>query len=61
VAGPQGPQPPGSLPQLRALQRAVWLRLAGRDTQPASAAAGLLAATDSLVDAINTAAHALGG
>ena len=60
-AGPQGPEPPASLPQLRALQRAIWLRLANHDVEPASAEAGLLAATDSLVDAINTAAHALGG
>ncbi|MGH3301419.1 MAG: FUSC family protein [Streptosporangiaceae bacterium] len=61
AAGPQGPRPPASLPQLHALQRVIWLRLADQDAQPAGAEAGLLAATDSLVDAINTAAHALGG
>jgi uncharacterized membrane protein YccC len=61
AAGPQGAQPPAGLPQLRALQRASWLRLAGQGAQPASAEAGLLAATDGLVDAINTASHALGG
>jgi uncharacterized membrane protein YccC len=60
-AGPQGPRPPASLPQLRPLQRAIWLRLAHQGVQPASAEAGLLAATDSLVDAINTATDALGG
>ncbi|MGB6455451.1 MAG: FUSC family protein [Streptosporangiaceae bacterium] len=57
--GPQGPQQPAGLPQLRALQRAIWLRLAGQDAQPAGAQAGLLAATDTLVDAIDTARHAL--
>lgn len=59
--GLQGPQPPSDLPQLRALQRAIWLRLAGQDAQPARAEAGLVAATDTLVDAIDTARHALGG
>jgi uncharacterized membrane protein YccC len=61
AAGPQGPEPPDRLPRLRALQRAIWLRLARPDAQPSDEAVGLLAATDSLVDAINTAAHALGG
>jgi hypothetical protein len=56
-----GHRPPDKLPRLRALQRAIWLRLARQDAQPTDEAAGLLAATDSLVDAINTAAHALGG
>ncbi len=59
AAGQQGPRPPAGLPQLRALQRAVWLRLGGADAPPTDEAAGLLTATDSLVDAINTAAHAL--
>jgi hypothetical protein len=62
AAGPEGAGSPASLPQLRALQRAIWLRLAGQDAPPlVDEAAGLLTATDSLVDAINTAAHALGG
>jgi uncharacterized membrane protein YccC len=61
AAGPQGPRPPNGLPQLRALQRAIWLRLGGSEAPPVDEAAGLLTATDSLVDAINTAAHALGG
>jgi hypothetical protein len=43
------------------LQRAIWLRLGGPQSPPGDEAAGLLTATDSLVDAINTAAHALGG
>jgi hypothetical protein len=59
--GPQGPRLPADLPQLRALQRAIWLRLAGQDAQPAGAEAGLVAATDTLVDAIDTARHALRG
>jgi uncharacterized membrane protein YccC len=61
AAGPEGPRSPDGLPQLRALQRAVWLRLAGQDSPPVDEAAGLLTATDSLVDAINTAVHALTG
>ncbi len=61
AAGPEGPRPPDSLPQLRALQRAIWLRLGGPEAPPVDEAAGLLTATDSLVDAINTAAQALGG
>lgn len=61
TAGQAGPQPPARLPQVRALQRAIWLRLTDQDGAPAGAAAGLLTATDSLVDAINAAAHALGG
>jgi uncharacterized membrane protein YccC len=61
AAGPQGPQPPAHLPQLRALQRAIWLRLAAQDAPPTDESAGLLAATDSLVDAIDTALHALDG
>jgi uncharacterized membrane protein YccC len=61
AAGPEGPRPPDGLPQLRALQRAIWLRLGGPEAPPVDEAAGLLTATDSLVDAINTAAHALGG
>lgn len=60
-AGQQDPHLPTSLPHLRALQRAIWLRLAGHDVRPDDAEAGLLAATDSLVDAINSAAHALDG
>ena len=74
-ARPAGaPQPPrlGSLPPLRAQQQAIRLRpetgetgLAGKDPSrpawPGSEAAGLFAATDGLVDAINTAAHVLGG
>jgi uncharacterized membrane protein YccC len=61
AAGPEGPRPPAGLPRLRALQRAIWLRLGGPDASPTDEAAGLLTATDSMVDAINTAAHALGG
>ncbi len=60
AARAKGPEPPDSPPQLRALQRAIWLRLAGQDAPPTGEPAGLLAATDGLVDAINTAAHALG-
>jgi uncharacterized membrane protein YccC len=61
AASAEGSPRPASLPQLRALQRAIWLRLGGQEAPPAGEAAGLLTATDSLVDAINTAAHALGG
>jgi hypothetical protein len=61
AAGPEGPRPPEGLPQLRALQRAIWLRLGGQESPPVDETAGLLTATDSLVDAINTAAHALVG
>jgi uncharacterized membrane protein YccC len=60
AAGPRGPEPPDSPPKLHVLQRAIWLRLADQDAQPTDESTGLLAATDSLVDAINTAAHALG-
>jgi uncharacterized membrane protein YccC len=61
AADPEGPPRPAALPQLRALQRAIWLRLGGPESPPADEAAGLLTATDSLVDAIDTAADALGG
>jgi uncharacterized membrane protein YccC len=65
-AGP-APVPLGSLPPLRAQQQAIWLRPASEDGEPDGGgrrapdgeAAGLLAATDGLVDAINTAAHVL--
>jgi len=59
-------QPPGRLPPLRAEQQAIWQRPAdgaggqGEQAPPESEAAGLFAATDSLVDAIYAAAHALG-
>jgi uncharacterized membrane protein YccC len=61
-----GAQVLGSLPPLRAQQQAIWARPAdgseqtGEPAEPVSEAAGLFAATDGLVDAINTAAHALG-
>jgi uncharacterized membrane protein YccC len=61
AADPDRAPRPAGFPQLRALQRAIWLRLGGQESPPANEAAGLLTATDSLVDAINTAAHALGG
>ncbi len=83
-AGASPPQPPGglpglgSLPPLRAQQRAIWRRppaqtpstgetqpsrgrLAGQDAGPDDESAGLFAATDGLVDAINTAADVLRG
>lgn len=60
-ADPEGLAQPTGLPQLRALQRAIWLRLGGPESPPVDEAAGLLTATDSLVDAIDTAAHVLGG
>jgi len=71
AAGPDGPPRPGLRP-LRALQRAIWLHSLRRlsdGTEPEGAvqtpaaggeAAGLFTATDSLVDAINTAGHVLG-
>jgi uncharacterized membrane protein YccC len=67
-AGLAQPEPLGSLPPLRALQQAIWLRhaseagepdAAGQPARPDGEAAGLFAATDGLVDAINTAAHVL--
>lgn len=59
AAGQDGPQPPAGLPPLRELQQEIW---SGRqEGQPAgSEVYGLLAATDSLVDSVNTAADALG-
>jgi hypothetical protein len=49
---------------LRALQRAIWRQpadeAAGQPEPPDAESAGLFAATDSLVDAFNTAAHVLG-
>jgi uncharacterized membrane protein YccC len=70
--GPGQPEPeqpgPGQLvpesaamPPLRTLQRAIWpdgADVAG-DAEGSPTEAGLFAATDSLVDAINTAAHVL--
>ncbi|HSZ46236.1 MAG TPA: FUSC family protein [Streptosporangiaceae bacterium] len=62
-------KPPGRLPPLRAEQQAIWQPRADgaadaagprQPGQPESEAAGLFAATDSLVDAIYAAAHALG-
>jgi hypothetical protein len=52
------------LPPLRLQQQAIWQEPAGpagaaTAAQPAGEAAGLFAATDSLVDALNTAAHIL--
>jgi hypothetical protein len=59
AAGEDGPQPPGSLPPLRQLQQDIWQDQP--DREPAdNEVHGLLAATDSLVDAVNTTAHALG-
>ena len=66
----------GRLPPLRAQQQAIWQRPADEARRtggtghpdgeagpvpPDSETAGLFAATDGLVDAINTAAHVLGG
>jgi uncharacterized membrane protein YccC len=61
-AAPKLTIPP--LPPLRARQQAIWLAAdgtagAGSDPPGQGEAAGLTAATDGLVDAINTAAHAL--
>jgi hypothetical protein len=57
--GQDGPHPPASLPPLRELQQDIWPESADREP-PDSEIYGLLAATDNLVDAVNTAAHALG-
>jgi hypothetical protein len=60
----------GSLPPLRAQQRAIWQEpddagrtdATGVKSPPADGGiAGLFAATDGLVDVINTVAHVLGG
>jgi uncharacterized membrane protein YccC len=59
AAGLDGPQPPASLPALRALQQDIWPDSADRPSAD-SEVHGLIAATDSLADAVNTAAHALG-
>jgi hypothetical protein len=59
AAGQDGPQPPGGLPPLRELQQAIRPDTPDRESAD-SEVYGLLAATDSLVDAVNTAAHALG-
>jgi uncharacterized membrane protein YccC len=76
AAGGRQPVLAGRLPPLRAQQQAIWQRPAGDPSRaggtghpdggavpvPAdSETAGLFAATDGLVDAINTAAHVLGG
>jgi hypothetical protein len=59
AAGQDGPERPAGLPPLRELQQAIWPD--PPDSEAAdSAAYGLLAATDNLVDAVNTAAYALG-
>jgi hypothetical protein len=68
MAGTDAPPAP-PVPPLRLQQQAIWQAASGparaaepaRATaaQPAGEAAGLFAATDSLVDAINTAAHIL--
>jgi hypothetical protein len=58
-AGQDGPRPPAGLPPLRALQQEIWPDSADRESAE-SEVHGLIAATDSLVDAVNTAAYALG-
>ena len=59
AAGQDGPQPPAGMPPLRELQQGIWPDPPDGGS-PASEAYGLLAATDNLVDAVNTAAHAVG-
>ena len=63
TAGQQPGQLPLRLPPLRAQQQAVWLDDGGQQAElrpaPDTEEAGLFAATDGLVDAINTAAFIL--
>lgn len=59
AAGEDGFQPPAKMPPLRELQREIWPEPADRESA-GSEAYGLLAATDNLVDAVNTAAHSIG-
>jgi uncharacterized membrane protein YccC len=54
-----GPKPPTHMPPLRELQQEMWPDPPDREFADGETD-GLLAATDSLVDAVNTAAHALG-
>jgi hypothetical protein len=54
-----GPQPPEGLPQLREIQQEIRTAPPGHEAA-ISEVYGLRTATDSLVDAINTTAHALG-
>jgi uncharacterized membrane protein YccC len=58
AAGQDGPQQPAGLPPLRELQQAIWPDPPDRGSADSSVY-GLLTATDNLVDAVNTAAHAL--
>jgi hypothetical protein len=63
---PRPPEPSsmhqlGSLPPLRAQQRVIWQPAAGQAVPADDEAAGLFAATEGLVDAINTAAAVLRG
>jgi uncharacterized membrane protein YccC len=60
AAGPDGPRPPTALPPLRDLQEAIWLNRQALAPPADSEEYGLVAATDGLVDAVNSAAHALG-
>jgi len=60
AAGQDGPRPPAGLPPLRELQRAIWPEPPDDRESAESEMLGLVAATDSLVDAVNTTAHALG-
>jgi hypothetical protein len=57
AADQDGPQAPEGLPQLREIQQEIGTGPPGQDEE--SEVYGLRAATDSLVDAVNTAAHAL--
>ena len=59
AAGRDGPRPPVGMPPLRELQQAIWPDPADRGASDGEMY-GLLVATDSLVDALNTAAYALG-
>jgi uncharacterized membrane protein YccC len=59
AAGQDGPQPPAGPPPLRQLQQEIWQDQPDRELAD-NEVHGLLAATDSLVDAVNTTAHALG-
>jgi uncharacterized membrane protein YccC len=58
AAGQDGPQQPAGLPPLRELQQAIWPDPPDGGSADSSVY-GLLTATDNLVDAVNTAAHAL--
>lgn len=58
AANQDGPEEPDGLPRLREIQQEIGTGPPGQEAE--SEVYGLRAATDSLVDAVNTAAHALG-